>query len=133
MKTIYPSRGEILAKAMLKTFFGVDPRPQPRPLARQPADLLVPLVPALVDSQPMLKADLPPWRRSDPAVPQARSAAIAPRHVRDRKPFPALWLKTEADDWKVELLSLVRRYERGRLFVKADPRTCTGNGCVCLS
>lgn len=133
MKIVPPSRGEALARGLLKSFFQVDIPAPSRPQARPPADLLVPLVPALVDSQPMLKADLPPWRRSDPAVPQARSAAIAPRHVRDRKPFPALWLKTEADDWKVELLSLVRRYERGRLFVHADPRTCTGSGCVCLS
>lgn len=128
-----PLRSETLARGLLKSFFQVDIPAPPRHQPRQPADMLVPLRPVLVEGEVMLKATLPPWRRSDPTRPQARSAAIAPRHVRDRKPFPALWLKTEADDWKVELLSLVRRYELGQLFVHADPKTCTGSGCVCLS
>lgn len=52
MKTIRPSRGEILAKAMLKDFFRVDPQAPPRPLARQPKpadDLLLPLKPDPAD------------------------------------------------------------------------------------
>ena len=133
MKTVPPSRSETLARDLLKTFFDVDPQAQPMPQPHQPDTMQVPLHPVLVEGEVMLKATLPPWRRSDPAIPQARTAAIAPRHVRDRKAFPALWLKTDADDWKMDLLALVRRYEQGRLFVKADPRTCTGSGCVCLS
>jgi hypothetical protein len=126
MKTVPPSRSETLAKALLTTFFGVNPQ------ARQPAEMLLPLVPALVDGQVMLKATLPAsWRRSDPGVPQVRTASIAARLARERpKRTRVVWLRKAAPaDWRRDLLKLVDDYEAGRVQFHPAGIVCNGDWC----
>lgn len=133
MKTIYPSRGEILAKAMLKSFFGVDPQPQPRPLARQPRpkeDLLLPLRPDPAYPE-MLKCHLPVWGRRDPDAPQVRSASISAKLARERpRRTRVIWLRKSApDDWRRDLLRLVDDYEAGRAQFHPAGLLCDGDFC----
>lgn len=127
--TANPLRSETLARDLLKSFFQVDV-PAPPMLSRQEADMLLPLVPALVDGQPMLKATLPPWRRSDPDVPQVRTAAIAAKLVKERpRRTRVIWLrKSGPSDWRRDLLRLVDAYETGRLRIFANGIACHRDG-----
>lgn len=133
MKTIRPSRGEILAKAMLKDFFRVDPQAPPRPLARQPKpadDLLLPLRPDPADPG-MLKCDLPVWGRRDPDAHQVRSAAISAKLVKERpRRTRVIWLRKAAPaDWRADLHKLVDNFEAGKVQFHPAGLVCNGDFC----
>lgn len=125
MKTLSPSRSEALAKALLKTFFGVDPQ------ARQPDTMLLPLHPVMMDGQVMLKASLPHWPRTNPGVPQVRSAAISAKLVKERpRRTRVIWLReSEPDDWRRDLLKLVDDHEAGRVQFHRAGILCDGDWC----
>lgn len=129
--TLPPSRSEALARNLLKSFFRVDVPAPPMPQARQEAEMLVPLVPTLAGRQPMFKATLPVWPRTNPGVPQVRSAAISAKLVKERpRRTRVIWLrKAEPDDWKLELLRMVDAYETGRVQFHRAGLLCDGDWC----
>jgi hypothetical protein len=80
----------------------------------------------------MLKARLPDRRRSDPAVPVAKSVAIAAKLVRHRprRAVPLFFTKSRPD-WADELLGLVDAWRDGKVRFFSNGLRCEdGHWCA---